>query len=195
MRGGAEVPPAGLLARLLGPECCGCGGGGGSWRRRPGLSPPAPLLAGEKAFEAWHVPGSEQTPLEPTLWLKWREEGQLVSLCVSYILKGCWCHMLVACQGARSWSMGGSVARIGVDADFVTLAAEVHARFVPTVRRILNEGAGYKHFVSDAKLWRLQASCLMRSDVEERLGDLRKSSDWGGVLTSQEAVWVATGGS
>ena len=196
MRASREVPSAGVLARLLGLGCFGCGRGKGSWRGRPGLAPPAPLLAGEKALEAWHVPGSEHTLLEPTLWLKWREEGQLVSLCVSYTLKGRWCHMLVACQGARSWAPGGSVARIGVDADFVVLASEVHARFVPAVRRILNEGASYKNFVCDAKLWRLQASCLMRSDVEARLSDVRKSSDVGGgwvVAAVKEGLLLSWG--
>lgn len=82
-RASREVPSAGVLARLSGLGCFGCGRGKGSWRGRPGLAPPAPLLAGEKALEAWHVPGSEHTLLEPILWLKWREEGQIVSLCVS----------------------------------------------------------------------------------------------------------------
>ena len=194
-RGGAaggRGAPGGRLPRFAG-GCCFAGEGRGG---RHGVAPPAPVMAGEKALEAWHVPGSVGAPLEPILWLKWREGGQLVSLCVSYVLEGRWCHMLVACQGAQNWVPGSSVARISVDADFVELASAVHTRFVPTIRRILNEGAAFKNFSCEAKLWRVQASCLMRSDVEAELDKLRKANNWGtgwGVAAVKEGLLLSWG--
>ena len=189
--GGREAP-GGRLPRFAG-DCCFTGEG---WGGRHSLAPPAPVMASEKALEAWHVPGSVGAPLEPILWLKWRDEGQLVSLCVSYVLEGRWCHMLVACQGAQNWVPGASVARISVDAEFVELASAVHTRFVPTIRRILNEGAAFKNFSCDAKLWRVQASCLMRSDVEAELDKLRKANNWGigwGVAAVKEGLLLSWG--